>query len=120
MLETTNHLKGKHADCFNLVLATAHIEQVLEIWAQQVNDEDIVKTLLTEVMNLRDALYWDERRQRERGTKEQSGTGTTRGWGASDKKRGKLTDVTQRPITPILVSKLRRITFARFLQSKYE
>lgn len=50
------HLQREHANGLDRVFATAHVEQVLKIWTEQVDDEDVVETLLTEIVHLRNAL----------------------------------------------------------------
>ena len=51
---STHHLLRCHANGFDGELATAHVEKVLQIWAQKVNREDIMEALLTKMVNLRD------------------------------------------------------------------
>ena len=53
----THHLLRGHADRLDAELAAAHVEEVFEVGPEQVNDEDIVQTLLTKVVDLRNALY---------------------------------------------------------------
>ncbi len=40
-------------DGLDAELATAHVEEILERWTKQVDDENVVKTLLTKVVDLR-------------------------------------------------------------------
>lgn len=49
------HLLGSHAHGLNRELTATHVEKVLEVRAEQVDDENIVQALLTEVVYLRDA-----------------------------------------------------------------
>ena len=51
----THHLLSGHADRLNAELAVAHVEQVLQVRAEQVNNEDVVEALLTKVIGLRDS-----------------------------------------------------------------
>ena len=53
----THHLLRSHANRLDGKLAPAHIEQVLKIRAKEVDDKDIVETLLAEVVYLGDASY---------------------------------------------------------------
>ena len=52
--DATHHLPCGHADGLDRKLAAAHVEQVLQVGAEQVNNKHIVQTFLAEVMNLRD------------------------------------------------------------------
>ena len=52
---STHHLLRSHTDRLDGELAPAHVEQVLQAGAEQVNNKHIVQTFLAEVMNLRDA-----------------------------------------------------------------
>ena len=52
----THHLEDEHANAFGGLLPAAHIEEVLEIWAEEVDDEDIVQPFLTGVVSLWDTL----------------------------------------------------------------
>jgi hypothetical protein len=53
----TNHLFCGHAYGLDGELASAHIEEVLEVRTQQVDDEHIMESFLTEVVNMRDTSY---------------------------------------------------------------
>lgn len=53
----THHLPRCHAACFYAKLSTAHVEQILKRWSEQVNDENVVKTLLAKVVYLGDTDY---------------------------------------------------------------
>jgi hypothetical protein len=48
----TDHLLGCHDDCLDRELAAAHVEEVFETRSEQVNNEDVVKALLTKVVDL--------------------------------------------------------------------
>lgn len=48
----THHLPRSHAHRFDRELAPTHIEQVLEAGTQQVDDQDVVQTLLAEMVYL--------------------------------------------------------------------
>lgn len=52
-----HHLLGCHANGLDCEFTTAHVEQVFQVWSQEVDDENIVETLLTEIMHLRHASY---------------------------------------------------------------
>ena len=49
------HLLCYHDNGLDGELAVAMVEEVLQAGPQQVNDQDVVKTLLTEVVDIRDA-----------------------------------------------------------------
>lgn len=51
----TYHLSCCHAHSFDRKLPSAHIEEVLETWSEQVNDEDVMEPLLAKVVYLRNA-----------------------------------------------------------------
>lgn len=51
----THHLPRSHAYRLDRELAPTHVEQVLEAGPQQVNNQDIVQALLTEMVYLRNA-----------------------------------------------------------------
>ena len=57
---TTDHLFGGQADCLNREFSAAHVEEVFKVGPEEVNDEDIVETFLSEVMHLRDTGYSKE------------------------------------------------------------
>ena len=48
------HLPGSHADGLEVKFSTAHVEQIFETRPQQVDDENVVQTLLSKMVNLRD------------------------------------------------------------------
>ena len=52
------HLLSSQADSLDGELAAAHVKEVFEVWPEEVNDEDIVETLLTKVVYLRDPGWW--------------------------------------------------------------
>jgi len=56
-LHARQHLLGDHDDSLGREATVAVIEQVFERGTQQVNDEDVVQALLTEVVNVRDTSY---------------------------------------------------------------
>ena len=51
---TTHHLPRRHTHSLDRELAPAHIEEVLQTGAQEVDDKDVVQALLSEVMDGRD------------------------------------------------------------------
>lgn len=51
----THHLPCCHAHSFDRKLSSAHIEEVLQTWSEQVNDEDVMETFLAKVVYLRNA-----------------------------------------------------------------
>ena len=51
------HLLGHHDYGFGRESSVAMIEQVFQRGSQEVNDEDIVKTLLTKIIDIRDSSY---------------------------------------------------------------
>ena len=54
---STHHLPRRHTHSLDRELPPAHVEQVLQAWAQEIDDEDIVQALLAEVVDLRDTGY---------------------------------------------------------------
>ena len=48
----TYHLPCRHAYSLDGELAATHVEEVLEIRTEEVDDEDIVEALLTKVVDL--------------------------------------------------------------------
>lgn len=52
-LSVSHHLPCCHADCLGGELAVAHIEEVFQAGAEEVDDEDIVEAFLTKVVDLR-------------------------------------------------------------------
>lgn len=48
----THHLASSHTNCLYGKLAATHIKQILEGRTKEVNDEDIMKALLAEVVYL--------------------------------------------------------------------
>ena len=53
----THHLLRSHTDRLDGELAPAHVEQVLEVGAEEVNDKDIVESLLSKVVDLWHTRY---------------------------------------------------------------
>ena len=51
----TDHLLCYHDDGLDGEFAVAMVEKVLQAGPQQVNDQDVVETLLAEVVDIRDA-----------------------------------------------------------------
>ena len=51
-IEGVYHLLGGHADGLDAELPAAHIEEVLEVGSEEIDDKDIVQTLLAEVVHL--------------------------------------------------------------------
>ena len=51
--ESTYHLLGGHAYSLDSELAAAHVKKVLEVWPEEINDEDIVEALLTKIVHSR-------------------------------------------------------------------
>lgn len=51
----TYHLLCSHAHGFHSKLAPTHVEQVFEVGTEEIDNEDIVKALLSKVMDLRNA-----------------------------------------------------------------
>lgn len=54
------HLLCSHANGFYRKFAATHIEEVLEIGSQEVNDEHIMEALLAKVVNLGHANLIEE------------------------------------------------------------
>lgn len=57
----THHLDGKHAHGLDGELAVAHVEELLEVRTQEVDDEHVVQPLLPEVVHLRNPFEPGER-----------------------------------------------------------
>ena len=57
LCEATNHLLSDHDDCLDSEPTVAMIEEILERGSEKVDDEDVVQTLLTEVVDVGDARY---------------------------------------------------------------
>jgi hypothetical protein len=53
----THHLLSTHSHRLDAELSVAHVEEILEIWAQEVDYEHVVKSFLTKVIDLRYASY---------------------------------------------------------------
>ena len=51
-ISCTHHLPCGHAHRLDRELASAHVEQVLQARAQQVDDEDVMEAFLPEVVYL--------------------------------------------------------------------
>ena len=62
--ERADHLFSRHTYSLDRELAPTHVEQILEVWTEKVDDKHIVQTLLPKVMDLRDAGYMQLKRQR--------------------------------------------------------
>lgn len=58
----THHLLSSHAHRLDGELATAHVEQILQVWSQEVDDENVVQAFLTEIMYLGNAGCTDRKR----------------------------------------------------------
>ena len=52
-IEGVYHLLSGHADGLYAEFPAAHIEEVLEVGSEEIDDKDIVQTLLAEVVHLR-------------------------------------------------------------------
>jgi len=48
-------LLRRHANSLDAELAAAEVEEVFQVRTQEVNDEDIMETLLSKMMDLRNA-----------------------------------------------------------------
>jgi len=53
----THHLLSDHAARLDGEFSATHVKQVFERWTEQVDHEDIVKALLTKVVDLWNANY---------------------------------------------------------------
>jgi hypothetical protein len=92
----TYHLTSSHAARLDRELATAHVKQVLERRAEEVNDKDVVETFLAKVVDLGDASWNTSVR-------------------AQDVAPHRLTASAQNLVAPVLVAELRCIRLARLL-----
>lgn len=50
----TDHLLGRHTNGLESEFPATHVEEVFEVGAEKVNDENIVKSLLAKVVHLGD------------------------------------------------------------------
>ena len=55
--EVSHHLLSSHTNSLDCKFPPAHIKQILQIQAQKVNNKNVVQTLLSEVMDLRNTSY---------------------------------------------------------------
>ena len=53
--KNTNHLLRRHADSLDAELAAAEVEEVFQVRTQEVNNENIMETLLSKMVDLRNA-----------------------------------------------------------------
>lgn len=100
----THHLLRSHTNGLDAELAPTHVKEVFEVGAEQVDDEDIVQTLLTEVVDLGDT-GWMRCRMRTRAPR-------------SMRKAETRTGTVERSVRPVLVSQLRSFGLARFLGTR--
>jgi len=56
-ISMTYHLFGNHHNGLDRELSMTMIEEVFKAWAEQVNDQDVVKAFLTKVINIRNTGY---------------------------------------------------------------
>ena len=61
----THHLPCSHAHRLDREFAPTHVEQVLEAGPQQVDDQDVVQTLLAKVVYLRNT-NWEGKKNIEK------------------------------------------------------
>jgi len=64
------HLLGNHDNSLDGEFASTHVEQILERWSQEINAENVVKTLLSKVEGIGDSRYIKKERDRKRESKE--------------------------------------------------
>lgn len=55
LLNAGEHLLGRHNDRLDREAPAAHVEQVFERGAEQVDDKNVVQTFIAEVVDLRNA-----------------------------------------------------------------
>ena len=101
----THHLLSGHADRLDAELAVAHVEQVLQVGTEQVNNEDVVEALLTEVVDLGNTRYVSRARVSAMIVAPPLYTGF----------KETRTSAVQRPVRAILVAQLGSLRLARFL-----
>jgi hypothetical protein len=101
--EQTHHLPRSHAHRLDCEFVPAHVEQVLEAGTQQVNNQSVVKTLLSEIVCPRDTSWYYKG----------SVMRLTPHCGESNESVN--TTTSQYAIRPVLVAKLRRICLSRLL-----
>lgn len=53
----TDHLAGSHTNSLGGKLSPAHVKEILQTWAEQIDDQDVVETLLAEMVYLWDASW---------------------------------------------------------------
>lgn len=100
-LDAGEHLLGDHDDGLDGESAAAVVEEVLERGAEEVDDEDVVKTLLAKVVDIGDTGW-----RRIRGI-------AGRGWRGE---RGGLTIAYEDLVGAVFVSQLGSVALARFLR----
>lgn len=101
----THHLLGDHDTGLDGELSTAYLKQVFQTRTQKVDDEDVVQTLLTEVVDLRDTSC----RSRKRISR------YVHTFSKLFSRR--LTTSTQDLVASVFVSQLRSIRLSRFLNT---
>lgn len=52
---STYHLLSRHTDGLSGELAPTHVEEVFEVRPKKIDDKDIVESLLSEMVHLRNA-----------------------------------------------------------------
>jgi hypothetical protein len=103
-LGRTYHLTGSHTSSFDRKLSSAHIKEILQARAKQVDHENIVQPFLAKMIDLWDASYiWQMSRKCTAGDR---GRGQRRGRTAASKNS----------VRPTLVAELGRFGFAGFLE----
>lgn len=105
--EKTNHLFRSHANCFDGELAAAEVEEVFQVRAQEVNNENIVETLLTKMVDLRNADCV--------ASGENICINTALAWERA-RTAGSHTGAVQSSVRSIFIPKLRGFGFPRFLR----
>lgn len=102
---STHHLLRNHADCLEAEPPVAVIKEILQRWAKQIDDQDVVKAFLTEVVDIGNAgcaRTWLDKMWSFRG----------------DDFKG-LTAANQDFVCPVLVAKLGSVALPGFLYRKH-
>ena len=103
----TDHLFRSHANGFDAEFAVAEVEEVFQVRAQEVNNEDVVKTLLTKMVDLRNADCV--------ASGENICINTALDWERA-RTAGSHTGAVQSSVRSIFIPKLRGFGFPRFLR----
>lgn len=60
MPSRTHHLLRNHDTRLDGELSATHLKQILQAWSEEIDNQDVVETLLTKVVDLRDTGYKED------------------------------------------------------------